>query len=667
MKTSKQTLILIAVITSAVGLLSWDRFKQTDHLHGTADFSRILETENPDLWLSDDQMSAFITDGNDWFNTPGSDRVPPAENVLVQRIPGDNYHLLMMAVYSYENFSQPSFTLDNEQGLINFRDDGKEYDKVAGDGVYTAKIYSDVSEFRKLALKMMQDVKNNKPEPQFVNREEVFNNNCITEPFDIQKFDKNEAVPITNIIGSSNNLIDSIRNNCIFITDLSVVEDPSRTWNSCTQTGNVDGPWTFKTIIKNLAKQTANTNPTNAELSDFVLNWLHSWQVQKVINGDTVPPRPLITTKVINPWLAKSQAAGAPAGQLDMRFAPFKLTAIVNRFDIRERAAGIPAGEGRYTFCLVDSSCTKALQMTMVIEYSIPKKNNCDTLQAWAKQWYDLKDLTLGSPAYNAALQAITDQYSLWGTSNKPSNTNLDALRTNEIEFAAEDGSKKRYEFREFGINTSPTRALVQRIVAQIPADKYNVQVDNPDVRRMVSWINANRGGINHDDYVVPDSLSGIPLLGGHAQILDTPVGVPTQPYHWNGVETRNSPARIKNTTTRHVFSRNTCTGCHAGEVQTFFTHVDPVFYGTETTLSGFLSGKAGRGGAVDWDNNPNNDSMAIKDAAGRGGALNSVRIFNDILRRAKDLKDFVLSPPCAGTALSIRNELMFKPIHSVH
>jgi len=170
-------------------------------------------------------MSAFITDGNDWFNTPGSDKMPPAENVLVQRIPGDNYHLLMMAVYSYENFSQPSFTLDNEQGLINFRDDGKEYDKVAGDGVYTAKIYSDVSEFRKLALKMMQDVKNNKPEPQFVNREEVFNNNCITEPFDIQKFDKNEAVPITNIIGSSNNLIDSIRNNCIFITDLSAKID----------------------------------------------------------------------------------------------------------------------------------------------------------------------------------------------------------------------------------------------------------------------------------------------------------------------------------------------------------------------------------------------------------------------------------------------------------
>jgi hypothetical protein len=57
---------------------------------------------------------------------------------------------------------------------------------------------------------------------------------------------------------------------------------------------------------------------------------------------------------------------------------------------------------------------------------------------------------------------------------------------------------------------------------------------------------------------------------------------------------------------------------------------------------------------------------MMVKDAANRGGISNSVRMFNDILRRAKDLKDFALTPPCTGV-FALRNELMFKPIHAVH
>jgi len=513
---------------------------------------------------------------------------------------------------------------------------------------------------------MDAEARKGRPQARFVGRELKAPKDCIVDPFDVQKLDNNQAVSISNLVAGSNDLVDSVRRNCIFITDLSVVEDPTRTWNSCTQTGNINGPWTFKTIMKNLAKKNATTDPTDADISTFVLNWLNNWKAQKIILGDTVPPRALINKKVIIPWQNKSHAAGSPQGQLDMRFAPFKLTSIVNRFDIRERAAGIPAGEGRYTFCLIDSTCTKALEMTIVIEFAIPKADVCDTLQNWATQWFNLKNFTVGSSQYNAALQAITNQYTLWGT-GRNGDIGLDALRTNEREFAPLDGTPRRWEFREFGLNvTKSTRKLVQRKVAQIPQDKYNVQVDNPDVRAMVAWINANKDSINADSYVVPDTLSGgFKFLGGHAQIRDTPVGIPTAPYHWDGVE-EAGPARITNTTTRHIFSRNTCTGCHAGEIQTFFTHVDPVFFGKQATLSGFLTGTAGRGGAIDWDNNPNNDSMMVKDAANRGGANNSVRMFNDILRRAKDLKDFVLSPPCAGV-FAIRNELMFKPIHEVH
>jgi len=656
MKTSKHILWLLPAAILTISISSWNRTNDKQEKQ-TAVYDRIFSADNyaPDAMMAEYDVYDDISKGT----------APPAEDVLVQRIRGDNQHLLIMAVYSFENYSGTHVKVNNNGEELMLRDDGEGYDKVAGDGVFTAKIYADINDFRQQANSLDAQMRKDKYTIRFTGREMKPLQSCINEPFELQKLDQYQAVSIANLAGGTNDLIDSVRRNCIFITDLSVVEDPARTWNYCTQTGNINGPWTFKTLIKNLVKQSAGVEPTDAQMSTFVLNWLNNWKGQRIVNGDTIPARTLINQRIINPWKSKSLAAGSPDGQIDMRFAPFKLTAIANRFDLRERAAGIPAGEGRFTFCLIESNCTKPLEMTCVIEYSIPKPDICDSLQNWAAQWFNLKNFTVGSAAYNAALQAITDQYSIWGTGNKVGNTNLNSIRTGERELAPFNGSPRRWEFREFGLRASP-RSIVQRKVAQVPANKYNAQVDNPDVRAMVEWVNANKANINADDYVIPDTLPGGRFfLGGHAQILDTTVGVPTAPYHWDGVEA-TGPARITNTTTRHVFSLNSCTGCHAGEVQTFFTHVDPVMFGTQATLSGFLAGKAGRGGAVDFDNKPDNDSMMVKDAANRGGLNNSVRMFNDILRRAKDLKDFALTPPCESV-FAIRNELMFRPVHAVH
>lgn len=668
MKMYKRSIIVIVCTLLVLSFISWNK-TGTFHTAGKFLFSNFFPANNSTLPLvTEDEISAFTSDAGYKLEVNGPGSFPVAEDVLVQKIQGDKEHLLIMAVYSFARYSDNLLEVPFNGEKVVFHDDGQGFDKVAGDGVFTARISADVNEFRNTAIKMQEEMKKSGTQPEFFNREIMSQQICTRDSFDAALLDSNQPVSIAGLTSGTNDLIDSVRKNCIFITDLGAVEDPTRTWNPCTQTGNIDGAWTFKTLMKNLAKESANRDPSDATLSTFVLNWLKNWQNEKIINQDTVPVRPLITAKVITPWLARSKAAGAPSGQLDMRFAPFRLTSIVNRFDIRERARGIPAGEGRYTFCLIDSTCTRALQMTIVFEYAINKKDICDSLQDWARQWFNLKNFTLGSPQYNAALQAITDQYSLWGTSDKTTRIGLNSVRTNEIAFAPEDGSVKRYEFREFGLTSGATRKLSQRTVAQIPKDKYNAQVDNPDVRLMVKFVNDNRVGIINDDYTVPDTLAGgVPFLGGHAQILGPSVGNPPAAYHWNGIETQ-SPARIKNTTARHVFSRNTCTGCHAGEVQTFFTHVDPVFFGTEATLSGFLTGTAGRGGAIDFDNNPGNDSMMVKDAANRGGTLNSLRMFNDILRRAKDLKDFVLAPPCATSKVfAIRNELMFRPLGAVH
>jgi hypothetical protein len=661
METSRRPLILIFAIVTTLGLFSWNKNEKHDQQKTNSAYDAVFSTEHSGLDLiSPDALQEY-----DWvYDLNKLKKLPPADDVMVQRIKGDDYHLLVMALYTNTSYLDKIIKVNNGGEDLVLRDDGMDNDKTGGDGVYTAKIFTDIKEFRKHAVEILKETIKNNWEPLFTDREFKYSTACETNPFSEAKFDNNEAVSIGNLAAPGDTkLIDKVRRNCEFLTELSVVEDPLRTWNSCTQTGNVDGAWTFKTLMKNLATQLPSEPATDQTLSDFVKFWLNHWAVEKIINEDTVAARLLVNEKILDPWLAKSLAAGNPEGFLDMHFAPFRLTAIVNRFDLRERAAGIPAGEGRFIFCLINSDCTAAENFTTIFEYGINKKDICDSLKNWATQWYNLKDLTMGSPEYLTALQAITDQFTLCGSNpNRTHQSSLNSIRTNEVALATTD--PPRWEFREFGLNGGG-HVMVQRVVAQIPADRYNVQVDNEDVRRMVKYINENSAGIDLDDYDVPNIYDGFAFLGGKSTILDTPVGLPSQPYHWDGVTDNHSLAFVNTTKTRHIFSRNTCSGCHAGEVQTFFTHVDPVFFGTQATLSGFLAGKAGRGGAVDADNNPDNDKFKVRDAANRGNGTERFHTFSDIKRRAQDLKQ-VATSTCA-TLFSLRNELMFRPVGAVH
>ena len=188
----------------------------------------------------------------------------------------------------------------------------------------------------------------------------------------------------------------------------------------------------------------------------------------------------------------------------------------------------------------------------------------------------------------------------------------------------------------------------------------------------MVGWVNANRAAIKKDDYTLPLSLfdatinDSVPFQAGKTTILDTPIGDVPNEYHWDGIEVRNTLSFIRNTATRHTFSLNICSGCHAGETQTFFFHVTPVFFGTETTLSGFLTGNPQPESIpFDVDGKPTNDSMMVKDAAARPDGNPLVYFFNDNLRRARDLKDFIATP--CGSPFQLRDQLMNPTIHQPH
>ncbi len=666
MKISPNKIILAVLVLLATTLLSWNGFNNPKPIYKTSsdqmsefDYSQLQEQNEIDAYNANYDYDFGVIVPN--LNS----RVPPAEDVLVQKIQGDNSHLLMMAYYPKERYPGHFVTIKQFGTNIDFRDDGLGDDKKAGDGLFTGKIYADVNDFRKTAVNMDEEMKKSgQKQFRFVHRAMTYNPDEL-ESFDVKKLDNYSPVSVTSLSQAGITKIDdSVRKSCIFITDLKVVEDPARTWNPCTQTGNVNGPWTMKTLLKELAKKTPASVITDSALSDFVKNsWFANYQKRKIINSDTVKARKLVNDKILDPWIAKSEAAGGRPGQLDFRFCPFKLTGIANRFDLRERFSTIAAGEGRYTFNLINSSCTDKEDFTVVIEYAVNYPDICDTLRTWAQKWYDLKNYEMGSSAYNAALNKITDYFSYCGsTPSKINQSSLQTLRTND---RALSPNPIICEFREFILGLT-SNVLFQREVTHHPADIYNAKVDNAATRRLANWANSNSANINADVYQVPSFWQDSPFRAGKVQILGPTTGsnLPNV-YYWDATSDKNGLAYITNNTTRQVFSLNTCTGCHSGETQTNFTHVDPVFFGTQATLSGFLTGKPGQGGSYDWDLNPNNDSILIKDPALRPTPNPKLRGFNDILRRARDLKDYATTP--CGSVLAIRNELMFNSGVAVH
>src|SRR3954463_2935152 len=134
MKTLTKPLVLVSALIVVSILLSWKYFDE-DATYSTS-FTPLSNKEG----LKDEELIAWMAE------TAGAqqdeEQPPAAEDVLVQKIPGDNDHVLLMAYYSKENYSRPSFTIENGSS-ITFRDDGKGEDHTAGDGLYTTKIPAD--------------------------------------------------------------------------------------------------------------------------------------------------------------------------------------------------------------------------------------------------------------------------------------------------------------------------------------------------------------------------------------------------------------------------------------------------------------------------------------------------------------------------------------------
>ncbi len=472
-----------------------------------------------------------------------------------------------------------------EEGTVTLRDDGRAGDERAGDGRYTA-----LGEFDFQALidrtrrieKWQAKFGEKAAPPRFQGRVLIGPQRFVGSDELVKLIKSAKFIPLPPL--GIPLAIDPERS--LVIRDPAVVEDPSRTHDRCTG-GNPDGAWSFK----NLVTQMANTAATGVTPEAFVRLWLATWETDQVINGWTVANRAAsIRSLVIDPWEARS---GGPGRPLDLNQHPFKLIAIVNRIDLRDNAAYAPAsaGEGRFVFQVMDDDCNPT-QFTVIFEYGIDKKS-CPTIKDWGQQWANLSSLPLGSASYNAALQAITDQFTSAGAApHKPNGSALNQIRTNEIALGAP------WELREFIISANgwDTHFLRPNTVAQTPDISLN---HTPILRDFVHSANTE----------VPLRFPTLadPFRGGSSF---APFG-----FFWD-------EAGISPRTLRHRFSLDTCNGCHAGETATFFTHIQP---GTPPVgLSGFMTG------------------IDVADPADGS----PTRHFDELTRRAADL-DALLNSSC--------------------
>jgi hypothetical protein len=328
--------------------------------------------------------------------------------------------------------------------------------------------------------------------------------------------------------------------------------------------------------------------PAGADASDFVRTWLRQFATDRTINGQTVPARSAIDD-ILAAWPKRAD------GNLDLTKPPMRLLAIVNRMDLRNLARG-RAGEGRFVFGVLDPS-GNPLSFTVILEYNLPATTQAELLD-WASDWHDLGTLTLGSAAYRTALQAVTDRFAARNAA--PSRVNGSAIsqvRTNEIALAFP------WELREFRLNANGQ--LREVTVAQTPANALD------QTRTLRDFVNQNEAKLLAGTHVVPLSFAGAPFRAASSfNNID----------FWSATGIRSNDAR-------HALSLNTCNGCHGAETSTGFLHISPRAANQTAARSGFLTG------------------ITVSDPV--SGVS---RTFNDLARRAADLRGLVCSTTAADS-----------------
>jgi len=482
------------------------------------------------------------------------------------------------------------------------RDDGQGGDRQAGDGIFSLlhpasfrSVLAEQNRMREAAFR-----KGFRTWPRFVDREIV-----AFDKFDLIKGDA-DRFPILHSLPF---FVDAGRS--LFVTDVGVVEDPTRTAHPCTGAGAGLGKWSFGHLMTGMA---GTDDP--ATFTEAFFNLFNSDQT--TANGLVAPAR---AAGVLASW------PRLPSGKLDLARAPFKLLAIVNRIDLNGNFSygRVGGAEARFIFQAMNVASPTCAPLAgdesflIIFEYGVPRKT-CTSMRDWAQKWKALAGFVVGTPAYNAKLEALTEEFVAAGASpGKPRGSAINQVRTNQA-----DGFVERWVLREFHLGDAGFAAAGVR---QTPDVSFNGARFGGRAADLATWINARQADVLANRHTVTDFLDPatptLPFLGAIAQ---------NQPVH----KLMPSPAEeplflcslwratgIATSQLRHAFSLQTCDGCHGRETDSTFVHVGNASFGVqmghEAPLSGFLTGTT----VTDPDDHTLHHA------------------FNELQRRAEVLQDF--------------------------
>jgi hypothetical protein len=500
-------------------------------------------------------------------------------------------------------------------GPTLLRDDGIAPDTGAGDGSYAAVVRLNVEQHR-LALQRRIALAARYPTLPVFERRELLRHEPFRPSPDI---DMKPGIPspVDRFTGVPYP-VDAARE--LLITSLLVVEDPGRTYDACSGNGTQMGAWTFGKLVEEIANQPV----TGIDPSDLAEWWIGQWKIDLLLNGFAVPARAEGAQRLLDSW------PRLPNGKLDLAVAPFRLLAIVNRQDLRGNTmyGSSDAGEGRFVFGALNCGgivsappSPEAMPFTVIFEYGV-RKNGCFAVRDWARQWRALGTLVLGSAAYNAALQAITDQFTLRDANpaQLPNRSAINQVRTNE--FALADAPHEIFwQLRESHLRSTGHAAgrLLHDTIAQTPDKSLQSSATLRD------FINGHEDAILAGSHGVPLQYPGkSPFRGAH---VDLGAG-----FGWHA-------AGIVNPEAKRLFSLASCNGCHTQNTQTPFLHIEPRVLGAEAALSDFLTGQ----------NMPKNIDGAM-------------RTFHDLLDRQMKL-DATAGMSCQFKTDFALEEIFFEPL----
>lgn len=480
------------------------------------------------------QASPPVNTGTNGTSRDWERDAPIADSFWVMKLAtplADGSNMLIKVKYLPDStLPQTIYVFHDNDYSTAFHDNGVYPDAVASDFVYTTSFYqSDITSFVNQFKSLESTIATSGGYVEFKGHAGTEFTSDLPV-FDDVSFGNNQWVFVNKGLLSAIDCGSNLkREYSLFITDLSVVEDPARTFkiwdNSATPqgpSGNPKGVWTFGTMMSNMAN--GNVAPRI-----FIKEWLRQWTNTTTVNGQSIAPRTDIVPLMIAPWLrvAKNNATltvtisnweqimtdlTTTEEERLLDYAPFKLTAIVNRLDLHSNVSYVPSamknvGETRFIFTLIapmdftynmvsnfrgkpviqpdqipvgSQDLADWEGFNVIFEYGNVVGNKCD-LQAFAQQWYNLS--TLGSfpptgtnTAYNDALEAITN--TVTSANANPGKTNgsaINRIRTHERIFFEpnKNWQPAKWEFRQFELDAS-SKTLKQAPLTNTPINDAN-------------------------------------------------------------------------------------------------------------------------------------------------------------------------------------------------